>query len=90
MVGAHEQNLDGLTNGYLGAYAGHSNMHLWYQGTVDTVGTIWDDDGVKASDPFDPDAAGWYSDSRPSRTSSGFHYSEDVDARDQPTACPTS
>ena len=72
VVGTHEQQLDGLTLGYPGNYAGHSNMHLWYQGTIQTSDPISDGE----LNNFYAGANGWYSGSLPSRTASGFYYSQ--------------
>lgn len=52
----------------------HSDVHLWYHGTVDTVDPISDGD---VSD-FYAGPAGWYGGSHPSRTRSGYYYSRVV------------
>lgn len=76
VTGTHEQMLDGLIGGYSavngGLYAGHSNMHLWYQGTVQTSDPISDG---KVNN-FYAGANGWYSGSLPARTTSGFCFSQ--------------
>ncbi|MHB1036890.1 MAG: NBR1-Ig-like domain-containing protein [Pirellulales bacterium] len=77
VLGTHEQELNGLAGGYSGFFAGHSNMHLWYQGTIDATHTTVSD----GSASFNAQTDGWYGGSRPSRTSSGYYYSEIVNAR---------
>lgn len=47
----------------------HSDVHLWYHGTIDTSGSI--DDGFEDV----PEAAGWYVNAHPTRDSAGFNLS---------------
>jgi hypothetical protein len=49
----------------------HSDVHLWYHGTVDTTGPIDDGD---VPEPVREDA-GWYDAARGPRTGNGFYFS---------------
>ena len=80
--GAHNVELDDDIlegSGYGNPIDQHADVHLWYHGTIDTVGDI-DDGGVE--DPFfNPDHFGWYGGqdaegvSRGPRDGIGYHFS---------------
>jgi len=66
-----------LGPGYLsGGYpiSNHSDVHLWYHGTIDTDGDI-SDGGV---DDFDPDDEGWYDGNMGPRDQIGYYFSRIV------------
>lgn len=64
---------------------GHSNTHVWYHATIDTVGSISDGDHT-----FDPDALNWFASNAATPTSprdaSGFAFSRIAHDTAQPTA----
>ncbi len=58
-----------------GYVAEHSDVHLWYHGTVDKTGMV-DDGSDETAGGFDPEAVGWYTAPLPGpRESTGFYYS---------------
>jgi hypothetical protein len=77
--GAYDIELDNDVMKGEGYGSEHSDVHLWYHGTVDTVGSIWDGDNSVTPQPFDPDDFGWYSDNGESQQTSrdkiGYYYS---------------
>ena len=74
-TGLNHDVLEG--SGYDGWTDQHSDVHLWYHGTIDDVGVV-DDQYV---DPFDPDDYDWYVGSDPQgmpygpRGGYGLHFS---------------
>ncbi len=88
VAGAHDVEFDeSVLGGFTDpAYTEeHSDVHLWYQGTVDTVGPI--SDGVINN--FNPDGFNWYAgndasgDSRGPRSQTGYYYSRAGGGSDQ-------
>ncbi len=72
VTGALNKQLADLPGGYGGMAGDHNDVHLWYQGTIDTtVQTVNDTSGGI----FDAVNDGWYGGSNPSRTTSGYNLS---------------
>ena len=71
------------SNGYTTLPGGgsHSDVHLWYQGTVDTVTNPVTD----GSASFDAQNDGWYGGNNPPQTTSGYYFSR-VEGGDRTTA----
>ncbi len=73
------------SGGYPGGLDGgeHSDVHLWYQGTLNTDvvaamgGTVYD-----GSYSFNAETDGWYGGSNPSETTSGYYFSR-IDGGDR-------
>ncbi|MDX9910483.1 MAG: hypothetical protein RBS39_01490 [Phycisphaerales bacterium] len=68
---AYDRTITSLPGGYSGISADHSDMHLWYQGTIDTLGDAPDGDATLTN----ANRASWYLPGESLGTFAGFAYS---------------
>ena len=74
VVGAYNRLLTGLNlGGYGGIAARHSNVHLWYHGTIDWRTPVSDGLGGAIITGLERDS--WWTDSETNGITAGFHYS---------------
>ena len=69
--GAYERWLPLLQGGYDGLWANHSDVHLWYHGTIDNVGSAYDGEEPLTTTMRNS----WYNSYENGGKKAGFHYS---------------
>lgn len=71
VAGAYVRKLTSLTGGYSGLGGAHSDVHLWYHGTLDAATPTSDGSATIAS----TNRTAWWNSAESSGALAGFHYS---------------